>query len=125
MYEVFTETHFSAAHRLRNYNGACEHLHGHNWDVRVTVKAEELDDIGIAIDFKLLKKAVKEIVDGRLDHTDLNVIFDEESGNPSAENIAKYIYTEIAPLIKAENTAASISRVDVWETPGNCASYYE
>ncbi len=124
MYEVFTETHFSGAHRLRDYNGACEFLHGHNWDVKVTVRSRELDKIGLAIDFKILKKHVNVIAD-RLDHVDLNDIFTEEVGNPSAENIAKYIYDEMKVRIAKEDTPAFMHRVDIWETQGNCASYFE
>ena len=124
MFEVFTETHFSSAHRLRNYDGACENLHGHNWDVKITVRATELDKIGIAIDFKILKMHIKEVTD-RLDHIDLNEIFTEEVGNPSAENIAKYIFEEMKERIAKENTSAYMYRVDVWETKGNCASYFE
>ncbi|MBT4131733.1 MAG: 6-carboxytetrahydropterin synthase QueD [Candidatus Marinimicrobia bacterium] len=124
MYEVFTETHFSSAHRLRNYNGACEFLHGHNWQVKITTRSRELDKIGLSIDFKILKNHMKDVTD-RLDHVDLNTIFTEEIGNPSAENIAKYIFDEMDALIKAEDTPAFMYRVDVWETPGNCASYFE
>ncbi len=125
MFEVFHETHFAGAHRLRNYNGACENLHGHNWKVRATVRATELDDISIAIDFKTLKKHVNSILD-RLDHTYLNeTIFTEEYGNPSSENIARYIYGQLKPMIASEDGSAYIWRVDIWETPGNCASYYE
>ncbi len=124
MYEVFVETHFSGAHRLRNYNGACEFLHGHNWEVRITCRSRELDSIGLAIDFKTLKKHMNEVTD-KLDHVDLNELFTEEIGNPSAENIAKFIFEEMNERIKAENTPAWIHRVDIWETPGNCASYFE
>ncbi len=124
MYEVFTETHFCGAHRLRNYNGACENLHGHNWEVRVTVRSETLNDIGLAIDFKIVKKNINVIMD-RLDHEDLNEIFTEEVGNPSAENIAKYIYDEMKEVIAKEEGDAFMYKVQVWETPGNCASYFE
>ena len=56
MYELSIQTSFSAAHRLRNYQGDCEALHGHNWKVQVTVQSRTLNDIGLAIDFKTLKK---------------------------------------------------------------------
>lgn len=123
MYEIFTEMHISAAHHLRGYNGACANLHGHNWEIRATVRAEELDEIGIAVDFKVLKKALHEIVDP-LDHADLNDTFTEEVGNPTAENIARYIFEKLGPKIEAVNSTAQVSRIDIWETPGNCASYF-
>ena len=125
MFEVFHETHFAGAHRLRNYDGACENLHGHNWKVRATIRSKVLNDVGIAVDFKILKKCVNIILD-RLDHTYLNeTIFTEEYGNPSSENIAKYIYGELKPLLLLEEKNAEVYRVDIWETPGNCASYFE
>ncbi len=124
MYEVFTEKNFCGANRLRNQNGACENLHGHNWEVRVTVRSETLNDIGLAIDFKVVKKNLNVILD-RLDHTDLNDMFTEEVGNPSAENLAKYIFDELKISIAKEDGDAFMYRVDIWETPGNCASYFE
>ena len=120
MFEVSTEVNFAAAHHLREYCGACENVHGHNWLVRASVRSENLNPIGLAIDFKDLKIHLKEVLE-KLDHNDLNTVFTEELGNPSSENIAKYIYTELSKLIKN----AQVYRVDVWETPGNCASYFE
>jgi len=122
MFEVSTEINFAAAHHLREYCGACENVHGHNWLVRATVRALELDKIGLAIDFKILKKHIKLIVD-KLDHTDLNLIFDEKLGNPSSENIAKYIFNELEKSLKPEFPQILVYRIDVCETTGNCASY--
>ena len=124
MYEVFTEMHFSAAHHLREYNGACANVHGHNWQIRATVQAEKLDALGIAVDFKTLKRALHEVIDP-LDHIDLNSVFTEAEGNPTAENIARYIFEKIAPKINAENSSAQITRIDIWETSGNCVSYFD
>lgn len=120
MYEVTSEMNFSAAHHLREYNGPCENVHGHNWLVRASVRCEELNDIGIGIDFKLLKKALNDVLD-KLDHTDLNLIFTAEVGNPSSENIARYISEELSKILNDERV--KIYRVDVYETPGNCASF--
>ncbi|ERP30791.1 6-carboxytetrahydropterin synthase QueD [Chitinivibrio alkaliphilus] len=125
MYEVSTEQSFSAAHYLRNYNGACENLHGHNWKVRVTVRTEVLDSIGLAIDFKILKKNLKDLLD-TLDHTCINeTVFTESYGNPSSENLSKYLFIEMRKRLSPDFPDLEIGRVDVWETPGNCASYYE
>jgi len=124
MFEVSTEINFASAHHLRGYCGACENVHGHNWLVRAAVRTNQLDKIGLAIDFKILKKNLKSIAD-KLDHTDLNLIFDEKLGNPSSENIAKYIFNELARLLKPDYPQISVARIDVWETPGNCASYFE
>ena len=56
MYKISATAIFAAAHSLRGYEGACENLHGHNWVVKATLGTNELDDIGIAYDFKYLKK---------------------------------------------------------------------
>ena len=123
MYEVFTEMHFSASHHLRNYQGDCAKIHGHNWLVRATAQAPSLNSLGIAVDFKALKRHLKDILDP-LDHEDLNRVFNEEFGNPTAENIARYIFENLAPRITAEEGSAQLTRIDIWETPGNCASYF-
>jgi len=122
MFEVSTEINFAAAHHLREYCGSCENLHGHNWQVKAVVRAEKLNKIGLAIDFKILKKHLKAVVE-KLDHTDLNTIFVVE--NPSSENIAKYIYEELTKSLKNESENVLVYRIDVWETTGNCASYFE
>ena len=71
MYDIFVNTHFSSGHHLRDYPGSCEVPHGHNWKVTVTVRAHELDQVGMGIDFKVLKKHVYEVID-ELDHRNLN-----------------------------------------------------
>jgi len=124
MFEVSSEVSFSAAHHLREYCGSCENVHGHNWLVRAAVRTEQLNSIGLAIDFKILKKHIKLVVD-KLDHSDLNTVFTQEYANPSSENIAKHIYYELAKSLKQEYPQVCVYRIDVWETPGNCASYFE
>lgn len=121
MFEVSSEISFSAAHHLKNYNGPCENVHGHNWLVRAHIRCEELDETGIGIDFKNLKALMKEIV-LQLDHKDLNTIFDPDGLNPSSENIARYLFFELEK--KLDEPRCTISRIDVCETPGNCASYF-
>lgn len=96
MFDVFIKTHFSAGHHLRNYPGNCERPHGHNWNVTVTVRATELDELGMGIDFRTLKAAVKEVMDG-LDHCDLNNHPAFVERNPSSENLAHFIFEELRP----------------------------
>ncbi len=122
MYEITSETSFSAAHRLRNYKGPCENLHGHNWLVRATVRCSKLDECGIGIDFKVLKKTLNAIVD-EFDHKDLNTILDKMNLNPSSENIAHYIFDKLKSVLC--DWDGSVVRVEVYETPGNCAAYFE
>jgi 6-pyruvoyltetrahydropterin/6-carboxytetrahydropterin synthase len=122
MFEITTESTFSAAHQLRNYSGPCENLHGHNWLVKATVRTDKLDKSGIGIDFKILKKNLSDIL-GVFDHKDLNVIFDKLEMNPSSENIAQYIFEKLKATLPKETV--TVTRIDVFETPGNCASYFE
>jgi 6-pyruvoyltetrahydropterin/6-carboxytetrahydropterin synthase len=122
MYEIYIETHFSAAHHLRNYRGKCEAPHGHNWIVDVYVQCTTLNEIGIGIDFKDIKDATKELLED-LDHTDLNELLPFKIENPTSENIAKYIYRELSKKLNTETT--KVSKVRVCETPGSGAFYWE
>jgi 6-pyruvoyltetrahydropterin/6-carboxytetrahydropterin synthase len=122
MYEITTETHFSAAHCLRNYDGPCENLHGHNWRVRATVKCETLDKSGLGIDFKLLKRKLSLILDD-YDHKNLNDIFDPTGESPSSECLARHIYHRLSEALSG--TEVKVIKIEVQETPGNSAAYYE
>ena len=120
MYEITTEAHFSAAHRLLNYDGPCENLHGHNWAVKATVKCGAVDKSGLGIDFKILRQKLKNIIE-EFDHKNVNDIFGDLS--PSSENIACYIFHKLSASLEERNV--KVARVEVQETPGNCAAYYE
>lgn len=120
MYELKTITQFGAAHQLRNYNGKCEHLHGHNWKIEVYVKGETLDDNGLLVDFKIIKDKTKEIIE-RLDHKFLNDLEYFSEINPSSENIAKYIFDELSKDVN--DSQVKISRVTAWESDNACATY--
>ena len=122
MFEVSTEVNFSAAHRLLNYDGPCENIHGHNWRVRAYVRSEGLNDIGIAIDFKELRQKLSETV-AALDHSDLNVFFDAEKLNPSSENLARLIFGRLKTGLAGHS--CRVWRVEVYETPTSCAAYFE
>jgi 6-pyruvoyltetrahydropterin/6-carboxytetrahydropterin synthase len=122
MYEISIQTVFSAAHRLRNYQGDCEALHGHNWKVQVTVQAHTLNDIGLALDFKMLKKITNETL-ARLDHTCINDISPFCDINPSSENIARVLFEEMKSGIAA--FGVSLVKVSVWESDNAWASYFE
>ena len=122
MYELTIETGFASAHQLRGYKGKCEKVHGHNWKVQVSVTAERLNDIDLAIDFHDLKRIANDII-SPLDHAFLNDIFPFTEKNPSSENIAKWIYESMKKKIGDENL--HISAVTVWESDTASASYYE
>jgi len=120
MYIIATSANFSAAHHLRNYRGRCERTHGHNWKVDVHVAGDEPGKDGMIIDFSLLKKKTIKILEA-LDHRDLNTIPYFKKHNPTAENIAKYIYDCLNTILKRFNL--KIISVTVWESEDSRASY--
>ena len=125
MFEVRVTADFSAAHFLKDYNGKCENLHGHNYKVYAHVRGTELDRGGMLLDFTKPKKTLREVC-GKIDHTNLNDIeFFEQ--NPSAERIAVYIYNhiieEIPLLKKTDGKKAWLYAIDVFETETSRARY--
>lgn len=120
-YEIEVTGHFSSAHRLREQGSACERMHGHNWFVTVTLRSETLDDIGLVIDFKVVKKHLGEILDA-LDHRDLNAIPPFDAINPSTENLARHIFEQMSGRL--EGAAAGMHAVRVSEGPNTAATYY-
>ena len=121
MFRVSIEHHFDAAHYLREYQGKCENLHGHRYKVVANLKADMLDDIGLAFDFTVLKKSVDEILE-RFDHTCLNDIEPFTSINPSSENIASTICGELKNRL--DKQAAEIESIEVWESPDAWITYF-
>lgn len=121
-YEVYVETSFSSAHRLKIYKGKCERLHGHNWKVAVIVSSQHLNHQGMVIDFTKLKKMLEKIV-SHLDHKCLNYLKFFRKNQPTAENIARYIYQNLVNMLKNKNILSV--KVIVWETPLQYASYEE
>ncbi|MDF1555989.1 MAG: 6-carboxytetrahydropterin synthase QueD, partial [Deferrisomatales bacterium] len=122
MYELKIEDAFAAAHKLREYQGQCESLHGHNWKVEVVVRADRLNAIGLAVDFKELKEATTAVLD-QLDHTYLNELPTFREQNPSSELLAKYIFEQVQDRVGREGLW--VHRVTAWESDNACASYLE
>lgn len=122
MYEVRAEAEFSAAHYLQDYHGKCENLHGHNYTVYAHARGTELDSGGMLVDFGILKKALREVC-GKLDHTNLNDM-EVFSHNPSAERIAKYVFTQVRELLPKQYRPL-LYAVDVFETPTSRARYIQ
>lgn len=121
-YELFVEAGFSAAHCLKGYEGNCSRVHGHNWKVTLYVKCRELNRIGIGVDYRQIKRQLQEVLEG-LDHKDLGELAPFRDVNPTSENIARYIYRELAGKIGSDEV--SVSRVTVSETGSTGASYWE
>ena len=115
-------TEFASAHTLRDYPGACSRMHGHNWKVELEAEATSLDEVGMGIDFKKMKAAANEVGD-RLDHRYLNDLEPFTEINPTAENIAAYMYREIAGLLNSDTIR--VKAVTLWETDRACVRYSE
>ena len=122
MYEVTVKTGFAAAHQLRLYDGKYENLHGHNWTAQVTVEADELDPIGVGVDFVKLKAMVEKNL-SELDYHNINDVppFDEQ--NPSAENIARWLFLKLK--VEVNTNLTRVKRVEIFEMEGCGASYFE
>lgn len=118
MYEIAIEDTFDAAHCLRDYEGSCKRLHGHTYRVRAAFRFQSLENSGLAFDFRQAKKLLKATL-AYLDHQYINELREFSIQNPTAENIAKFVFDRI----KADNPR--IYSVSVWETPTSCATYYE
>ena len=121
MFEVTIEETFAAGHALRNYKGKCENVHGHNYRCQVVVEGAELDDIGLLVDFVELKRVVHGVLD-RLDHQWLNEFPPFDKLNPSAENMARYIYEQVSGGLKAPQ-GVRVGQVRLWETDTASVTY--
>lgn len=122
MLVLTVKSHFDAAHRLSNYQGKCSRIHGHTWQIEVNVYGEELDQVGMLIDFGDLKKLVRKVL-GQFDHSYINEdVAAFRALNPTAENLAYYIFSSIEEELGSKN--AKVLSVKVWESPEACATYF-
>jgi 6-pyruvoyltetrahydropterin/6-carboxytetrahydropterin synthase len=121
MYVVSVQAHYDSAHFLRNYRGKCERLHGHRYVVELALATTELDVAGIAFDFVVVKRSLRELAD-RLDHENLNDLEPFTELEPSAENQAKWFWDELKSRFPGEIGAAMLY-TRVWETPTQWAQY--
>ena len=119
VYNLTVRSSFAAAHRLREYEGNCEQLHGHNWQVEATVESSRLDERGMAMDFRAIKGALHDILSG-MDHRYLNEIPPFDARNPSSENLARYIFEEMEAKVPSP---ARLRRITVWESDDCRAEY--
>jgi 6-pyruvoyltetrahydropterin/6-carboxytetrahydropterin synthase len=119
MYTVFKDFTFSAAHQIRGHTGGCENLHGHNYRVRVHVRAQALDRLGMVIDFADLKTIVGEVL-GPFDHRVINEVPPFDQRNTTAELLSEHVFREVAGRLPA---GREVARVEVWENESACAVY--
>jgi len=120
MFELKVVNHFAAAHQLRMVAKKCENLHGHNWKVEVYIAGEKLNEAGVVMDFGEIKTALSDIIK-TLDHRFLNDLDCFQNGNPSSENIAKYIADAMQE--KISQPGIRVSRVRTWESEDASATY--
>ena len=123
MFEVTIEETFSSGHALRNYRGKCENVHGHNYRCQVTLEGDQLDSIGLLVDFVEMKRVVHAVLD-RMDHQWLNDFPPFDVLNPSAENMAKYIHDEVKQGLGVRE-GVRVGTVKLWETDTASATYRE
>jgi len=140
-YSITAEIKFDAAHRLSNYEGKCQRIHGHTYRVSITVESSKLNNWGAVIDFGDLKRLLKTYVSDRYDHKLILKSGDTENkaissvlksswvvwmnGNPTAENMARDIYKDIQPALKVIAKNIKLVEVTVYETATNKATYQE
>ena len=120
MYEITVNKSFSAAHIIKDIGGKCEELHGHNFIVEVTLAAGALNKEGLLIDFRIVKEWLEELFVA-LDHKYLNEHPYFMNVNPSAENLARFIYDKINEKAQVKNV--DVSSVTVWESENARATY--
>jgi len=120
MYNLTIETEFAAAHHIKEAGGKCENLHGHTWKVQVTLQGKKLDERGILIDFREVKKIVKKSID-ELDHQYLNEVL--KNIEPTTENIAKYLFKKLKRKLNSERV--KLSKIKVGESDKTWVSYSE
>ncbi|MCG6910354.1 MAG: 6-carboxytetrahydropterin synthase QueD [Deltaproteobacteria bacterium] len=121
MFELKVTSHFAAAHQLTMVAKKCENLHGHNWKIEVRIAGNRLNSAGVVMDFGEIKQQVRAIMK-TLDHKFLNDLEYFHDGNPSSENIAKYIAETLQ--IKITNPDVWVASVTSWESEDACATYF-
>ncbi|MDI6852845.1 MAG: 6-carboxytetrahydropterin synthase QueD [Deltaproteobacteria bacterium] len=121
MYELKITTQFAAAHRLDNFYGKCEALHGHNWKVEVYLLGEQLDEAGLLKDFGVIKARTNDILQ-EVDHKFLNELPAFKDQNPSSENLARYLFERLSAALN--DGGIRVSKVSIWESDTSCASYF-
>ena len=130
--KVSRKANFNAAHRLYRKDwsfekneevfGKCNNprYHGHNYDLIVSVEGEIDPETGYVMDMKVLKDLIKDQVEERFDHKNLNEdVPDFQKLNPTAENIAVVIWNYLRPHIDSANKL----EVVLYETPRNFVTY--
>ncbi|MEL7500021.1 MAG: 6-carboxytetrahydropterin synthase [Planctomycetota bacterium] len=136
---VMRKVNFCAGHRLLGHEGKCANLHGHNYLAEFYVTGNEIDELGRVVDFSDIKRLFKGWIDDHWDHG--FILWDDDSNaidaieqvqphkiyrlpyNPTAENLARYLLTEIGPQLISTIRGYDLvlSKVVIWETENSSA----
>jgi 6-pyruvoyltetrahydropterin/6-carboxytetrahydropterin synthase len=119
-YTIFKDFTFAAAHFIPDHPGKCRFLHGHNYRVRVHVRATTLDRLGMVMDFADLKRVTEEVV-GPWDHQVLNDFPEFKTMTSTAENVAGHVFRAMAERLDDERVR--VAKVEVWESESSCATF--
>lgn len=121
MFRLSTKKMISAAHVLRDYDGPCARLHGHNWNVKIEVLSDKLDEVGITVDFLDLDNILWDVI-GPFDHNNFNDFPPFDKINPTAENVARYFFDQIKAKLPVH---VKINKISIWETDQYLVEYFE
>ena len=119
MFTVSVETHFRASHQLAMPDGSKEPMHHHYWSVTADVSSEKLNNMGLVIDFHKLRAILDNAIAG-LNNTSLDRIEYFMQNNPTAENVAKYVYDKLHLKLPK---GVALESIIVIEEPGCSAKY--
>ncbi len=121
MFTISVETHFQASHQLTLPDGEKEPVHRHNWLVTADVSSDRLNNMGVVMDFRELRVMLDETV-AELDNTALDRVGYFQQNNPSAENVAKYVYEKLRTNLPE---SVKLRNIRVVEEPGCSAKFGE
>ena len=122
--DIFRVFQVEAAHRLPNVpeGHKCARLHGHSFRIEVHVSGPVEEPDGWVMDFADLRRIFQPVYD-QLDHRYLNELEPFREINPTAENIAAYMYREISARLNSDTI--KVNAVTLWETDRACVRYSE
>jgi 6-pyruvoyltetrahydropterin/6-carboxytetrahydropterin synthase len=121
MFSISVERHFRASHQLTLPDGSKEPVHDHDWVVTADLSSEKLNNMGVVMDFRALKAMIDKTVAG-FNNKALDSIGYFQRNNPSAENVAKYIYEK---LLSELPEGVKLQNVRIVEEPGCSAMFRE
>jgi 6-pyruvoyltetrahydropterin/6-carboxytetrahydropterin synthase len=119
MFTISVETHFRASHQLTLPDGSKEPIHDHDWVITAAVSSDKLGEMGVVMDFQVLKARLRQITD-ELDNTVLGDVKCFDQNNPSAENVAKHVYGLLRSQLPC---GVKLQSVKVAEEPGCVAEF--